>query len=57
MVEGLARFDPEAPTAAENPAYLEKYRERFERYDWTPEWFAATYPVAIRIRPERLRAW
>ncbi len=57
VVEGEARFDPDAPPASGNPPYLEKYRERFERYNWTPEWFAERYPVAIRITPTRLRAW
>ncbi len=57
VVEGEARFDPDAPTAADHQPYLEKYRERFERYGWTPEWFAARYPLAIRIAPLRLRAW
>ncbi len=57
IVEGEAHFDPDAPSAAENLAYVDKYRERFEAYDWSPEWFATRYPVAIRIRPERVRAW
>lgn len=50
-------LDGDAPSAAEVPEYLAKYAERFATYGWTPEWFAARYPVAIRIRPTRLRAW
>ncbi len=57
IVEGEAATDGDAPSAAEVPEYLAKYAERFATYGWTPEWFAARYPVAIRIRPTRLRAW
>jgi hypothetical protein len=26
-----------------------------DTYEWTPEWFAGQYSVAIRIRPTRWR--
>ncbi len=57
IVEGEAAIDGDAPPAAEVPEYVAKYAERFAAYGWTPEWFASRYPVAIRIRPTRLRTW
>ena len=56
-LEGTARIVGDEPRAAEAPDYLAKYRERMDAYGWSPEKFAADYPVAIRITPTRLRAW
>ena len=56
-IEGTARIDGEAPTAAAHAAYLAKYRARMDRNKWTPEWFAEHYPVPIRISFDRGRAW
>ena len=56
-IEGTARIDPDAPPSSAVPAYQEKYAGYLERHGWTPEWFAANYPVAIRITPTRSRAW
>lgn len=57
IVEGTARIDNETPSAADNPAYLEKYRPVMDDYGWTPEWFAGRYSVPIRITPTRFRYW
>jgi PPOX class probable F420-dependent enzyme len=40
IVEGTARVELDAPGAADNPAYVAKYRSVMDDYDWTPEWFA-----------------
>ena len=56
-IEGEARLDPEAPPSSEVTAYQERYREWIARNGWTPGSFDADYPVAIRIRPTRTRAW
>jgi len=56
-IEGVARVDPEAPPANEVDAYVAKYRNYMQHNGWTPEVFAAKYPVAIRIRATRGRAW
>ena len=56
-IEGEARLDPEAPPSSEVAAYQERYREWIARNGWTPDSFDADYPVAIRIRPTRTRAW
>jgi PPOX class probable F420-dependent enzyme len=43
------------PPAHELPDYVDKYTWGFERNSWTPEEFAATYSVPIRIRVLRVR--
>ncbi|MDP8959766.1 MAG: TIGR03667 family PPOX class F420-dependent oxidoreductase [Actinomycetota bacterium] len=45
--------DPPANTI---PDYLEKYRERIERLGTTPQGFADSYSVPIRVVPTRVRA-
>ncbi|MCB2223743.1 MAG: TIGR03667 family PPOX class F420-dependent oxidoreductase [Actinobacteria bacterium] len=56
-IEGIATIDPSAPPSTEVAAYQDKYRVMIARNGWTPASFAADYPVAIRIRPVRTRAW
>ena len=56
-IEGIATIDPAAPPANEVEAYVAKYRTYMKRNGWTPEEFASKYPVAIRIRATRTRAW
>ena len=41
--------------ASANPAYLAKYQGKIEGYEWTVDWFAANYPVILRITPTRWR--
>lgn len=57
IVEGIARTDASAPSAAENRDYLDKYASVMEGHGWTPEWFAGRYSVPIRVRPTRFRYW
>ncbi len=56
-MEGTARIDRGAPSAEAVPAYVEKYRDGFERLSMSAAKFAAAYSVPIRIRPSRPRAW
>ena len=56
-MEGEARVDPAAPAPKDNPPYLEKYGAEIERLGWTPETFTEEFPVALRIRIDRIRAW
>jgi PPOX class probable F420-dependent enzyme len=56
-IEGRAEIDPEAPPADRMPAYRDKYAAFVARNGWTPESFAADYPVAIRITPTGTRVW
>ena len=57
VVEGEARIDRDALPADRIPAYVEKYAGFIARNGWTPESFAADYPIPIRIRPTRFRVW
>ena len=57
IVEGIARIDADAPSAADNSAYLAKYLPVMEDFGWTPQWFAGRYSVPIRITPTRFRYW
>jgi PPOX class probable F420-dependent enzyme len=57
IIEGTAHIDRDAPSAAENPAYVAKYLPVMNDYGWTPEWFAGRYSVPIRITPTRFRYW
>ena len=57
IVEGTARVDTTAPSAAENATYLDKYKPVMDEHGWTPEWFAGRYSVPIRIAPTKYRYW
>ncbi len=57
VVEGTARIDRDAPSAAHNEAYLAKYRPVMDEHGWTPEWFAGRYSVPIRIEATKYRFW
>jgi hypothetical protein len=53
--EGVARHVADEPPATANPAYLAKYGGMLDEYGWTADYFAAEYPVALRITPTRWR--
>ncbi len=54
---GEAQIDTNAPPADAHATYLEKYRDGIDRLDTTPESFAQTYSVALRIIPKKLRGF
>jgi PPOX class probable F420-dependent enzyme len=57
-IEGEARIVRDrAPAADVPPEYLDKYASLIAEEGWTLESFLADYPVEIRIRPSRVRAW
>lgn len=55
IVWGEATVDATAPLVTNLPAYVEKYREGIKDIGMTPEVYANTYSVAIRIRPLRIK--
>ena len=57
VIEGTARIDDTVPPSTDVPEYQDKYAGFIARNGWTPESFAADYPIAIRITPTRIRAW
>ena len=56
-IEGRARIDLDAPASTEIPGYSDKYRQKIAGHGWTPESFAADYPIPIRIAATRARSW
>jgi PPOX class probable F420-dependent enzyme len=54
-MEGEARVDLTATPPDRNESYLAKYGGTLDEYEWTPEWFAAEYPLPIIVRPTRWR--
>lgn len=56
-IEGIASIDNEAPSAADMPEYVAKYRHRMDRGWGGPQGFAKKYPTAIRVAPTKVRAW
>jgi len=54
-LEGVARVDLTYPSADQVAAYIAKYQGLLDEYGWTPEYFAAEYPLPILVRPTRWR--
>ena len=53
---GTAAVDHAAPPPHQHPGYLEKYGDRIVNLlGMTLESYAATYPVALRVTPEKVR--
>lgn len=57
VITGEAAVDEDAPPADQVPGYIDKYRSAIARLGSNVEGFTAGYPVPIRIRPTKLRAW
>lgn len=57
VFSGAARVDESAPPASAVPAFIEKYASGIAEYGLTPESYAATYSVAIRVTLETLRGF
>jgi len=54
---GDAQIEDDAPPPHAMPEYATKYRAGFARIGVTAEQFSYAYPLAIRIRPQRLRGF
>ncbi len=57
VITGEARILPDAPAPDAVADYVAKYGERMRRVSGSLEAFGAKYPVAVRIRPERVRGF
>jgi PPOX class probable F420-dependent enzyme len=51
VIAGLAEVLPDGPTAVELPAYLQRYGSSMKGLGLSPEQFADSYSVHIRITP------
>ena len=57
-IEGQARIARERTAATDVPAaYVEKYAAKLAAEGWTMPSMLVDYPLEIRIRPNRIRAW
>ena len=56
IIEGIAEIMPDGVAAADDEAYVAKYREPMADLGMTPASFSADYPVRIHVTPKRLRA-
>jgi PPOX class probable F420-dependent enzyme len=54
---GEVTVEEEGHPALENAAYLEKYRERIEDIQMTPESFSESYSVALRFQVQKVRTF
>ena len=54
---GVASEASDAPSADQNSAYLERYRDRIDRNFGGPTGFAGKYSRALRISPEKVRGF
>jgi PPOX class probable F420-dependent enzyme len=57
VITGTARVDPQAPPSDQLRAYVEKYRQEIVDLGATPESFAQSYAVAVRVTPTGLRGF
>jgi len=55
VMTSTARVDTNAPPANQVADYVTKYQEGFKRIQVTPDGFAQSYSVPIRIIPQRVR--
>jgi PPOX class probable F420-dependent enzyme len=57
VFSGRAEIADDLPPAHAMPEYAEKYRAGFTRIGVTAEQFSLAYPLALRVRPTRLRGF
>jgi PPOX class probable F420-dependent enzyme len=57
VINGTAQIDSQAPPADRIRAYLDKYRQEIADLGSTPDGFAQSYSVAIRVTPVGLRGF
>lgn len=57
VLTGSAAVEPGAPLAHEHPEYLAKYVDAATRVGGSPAEFAAQYPVALRVRVDKVRGF
>lgn len=55
VILGNAAIDADAPSSKQNSAYSEKYRAGIQSIGMTDESYSATFSMALRVLPTRLR--
>lgn len=57
IIEAEAAIDRAAGPGSANPEFARRYQPVLDSYEQTWEWFDRGYPIPLRIRPTRIRAW
>jgi len=57
VITGSAVFDDSVPPPNQNERYMAKYGHMIPGIGMTPESYAETFSVVIRITPEKIRGW
>lgn len=57
ILTGTAEIEPSAPPADQHTEYVAKYADGIASINMTPESFAASYSVPIRVTPAKLRGF
>jgi PPOX class probable F420-dependent enzyme len=57
IVEGIATIDRSLGPGSANPAFVNRYQELLDAMKHTWDWFDRDYPVPVRVKPTRVRAW
>lgn len=57
VLTGTAQIEPSTPAADHNPAYIDKYADGIASINLSPESFASSYSVPIRVTPVKLRGF
>src|SRR2546427_7281117 len=55
VITGRVQISSDVPSADQQPAYREKYRDFIARLYETPERFASIYSVVLRVHPTSIR--
>ncbi len=56
VIMGEAKFDPDAPQAIDNEAYMTRYRDALPEIGMTPEGFNEQFSQPIRVTPTVIRS-
>ncbi|MEX0700290.1 MAG: pyridoxamine 5'-phosphate oxidase family protein [Acidimicrobiia bacterium] len=57
IIEAEASIDQSAGPGSAHPEFARRYQPVLDSYQRTWDWFDRDYPVPLRIRPTRIRAW
>jgi PPOX class probable F420-dependent enzyme len=55
VLRGTAAIDKTIPPVSSHPRFIAKYQPFLDRFGWTPEGFAKSYPTPIRISIRSIR--
>lgn len=57
IIEAEASIDPALGPGSANPEFARRYQPLLDSFNRDWGWFDRDYPVPLRIRPIRVRAW